>query len=209
MGVLLAAVAVAIQTVAHLTNEFLLDDRVEGLDADVEGNVFTWASSAATFTLAVGALLHALAFVERRREYSLLAALAAFFSLDDAIQVHERLALRVGEDLLGLSEHVAVRLWIVFYLPLLLIVAAVVWIVSQHLWTPAGRMMRLGLAALVASIPAEVAGLVTRPLAARGTQAYDALRVAVEEGLELGGWVLAAAGLFAGVAVALMRVRQD
>jgi hypothetical protein len=50
---------------------------------------------------------------------------------------------------------------------------------------------------------------VTRPLSEDGHEAPDDLRVAVEEGLELGGWVLAAAALTAAVAVALMRFRQD
>jgi len=60
IGFPLAAAAVAFQTAAHLINEFLLDDRVEGLDADVEGNVFTWASSVSTFAFAVAAFLHAM-----------------------------------------------------------------------------------------------------------------------------------------------------
>jgi len=62
IGVVLAVAAVGIQTLAHLANEFLLDDRVEGLDADVEGNAFTWASSVAVFAVAIAALLHAVAF---------------------------------------------------------------------------------------------------------------------------------------------------
>jgi hypothetical protein len=204
-----AVVSVAVQTLAHLANEFLLDDRVEGLDADVEGNVFTWASSAAVFGVALAALLHAVAIRERRREFALVLGVATLFSLDDATQIHERIALKVGEGLLGLPDYAAVRLWLLFYLPLLLLMGALLWVLAEHVWAPAGRMVRVGLALLVASIPVEFAGLVTRPLSERGHEAPDHLRVAVEEGLELGGWVLAAAGLTAAVAVALMRLRQD
>ena len=207
IGFPLAAAAVGFQTAAHLINEFLLDDRVEGLDADVEGNVFTWASSVSTFAVAVAAFLHAMGFPARRREFGLLAGLGILFSLDDAIQLHERLGLEVGEDLLGLPDYVAVRLWLLFYLPLLLLAGALLWIVARQVWEPAGRMVRFGLFLLIASIPAEIAGVVTRWLEENGTGGPEDLRVAVEEGFELGGWILAAVGLTTAVSVALTRYR--
>jgi hypothetical protein len=207
IGVPLAVAAVALQTVAHLTNEFLLDDRVEGLDADIEGNVFTWASSVSTFTLAVAAFLHALAFSTRRREFGLLAGLGLLFSLDDAVQLHERVALELGEDLLGLPDYVAVRLWLVLYLPLLLLAGLLLWRLAEEVWEPAGRMLRLGLLLLVASIPVEIVGAGTRWLDEEGTSVPEDFRVAVEEGLELGGWILAAVGLMTAVVVALKGYR--
>lgn len=207
IGVPLAVAAVALQTVAHLTNEFLLDDRVEGLDADIEGNVFTWASSVSTFTLAVAAFLHALAFSTRRREFGLLAGLGLLFSLDDAVQLHERVALELGEDLLGLPDYIAVRLWLVFYLPLLLLAGLLLWRFAEEVWEPAGRMLRLGLLLLVASIPVEIVGAGTRWLDEEGTSVPEDFRVVVEEGLELGGWILAAVGLMTAVVVALMGYR--
>lgn len=207
IGVPLAAAAVAFQTAAHLTNEFLLDDRVQGLDADVEGNVFTWASSVSTFAVALAAFLHAMSFRERRREFGLLAGLGVLFSVDDAIQLHERVGLEVGEELLGLPDYIAVRLWLVFYLPLLLLAAALLWILAEQVWEPAGRMLRLGLLLLVLSIPAEIAGVATRWLEEHGTDAPEAIRVAVEEGLELGGWILAAVALMTAFTVALIGYR--
>jgi hypothetical protein len=204
IGVLLAVAAVAFQTAAHLSNEFLLGDRVEGLDADVEGNVFTWASSVATFVLATAAFLHAVVFSARRREFSLLAALGALFSLDDVVQLHERLALRLGEDVLGLPDYVAVRLWLIFYLPLLLLAGLLLWRAAELVWEPAARALRLGLLLLVASIPVELAGVVTRSLEEDGTTMPEDVRVALEEGLELGGWVFAAVGLTTGAVLALM-----
>lgn len=207
IGFRLAVVAVALQTVAHLGNEFLLDDRVEGLDADIEGNVFTWASSVTTFTVGVAALLHALAFSTRRREFGALAALGVWFSLDDAIVLHERVALKLGEDVLGLPDYIAVRLWLLLYLPLLLLAGFLLWNVAQVLWEPAGRTVRLGLFLLVGSIPVEIAGAGTRWLDEEGTSVPEDLRIALEEGLELGGWILVAAGLIAAVVIALKEYR--
>lgn len=207
IGVRLAIVAVALQTLAHLTNEFLLDDRVEGLDPDIEGNVFTWASSVATFAVGMAAFLHAVAFSTRRREFGMLAGLAVWFSLDDAIVLHERAALELGEDVLGLPDYLAVRLWLVLYLPLLLLAGFLLWRVAEELWEPARETVRLGLYLLIASIPVEIAGAGTRWLDEEGTAVPEDLRIAVEEGLELGGWILAAAGLTAAVVVALLQYR--
>lgn len=207
IGVRLAIIAVAVQTVAHLGNEFLLDDRVEGLDADIEGNVFTWASSVATFTVGVAAFLHAMAFSTRRREFGALAVLGVWFSLDDAIQVHERVALELGEDVLGLPDYVAVRLWLVLYAPLLLLAGVLLWKVIQVLWEPAGRTVRFGLWLLIGSIPVEVAGAGTRWVDEKGTSVPENLRIALEEGLELGGWILVASGLMTAVVVALKEYR--
>jgi hypothetical protein len=207
IGVLVAVAAVAFQTAAHLSNEYLFDDRFAGLDADVEGNAFTWASSVATFALAMAAFLHAVVFSTRKREFSLLVALGVLFSVDDAVQYHERLGLGLGEDLLGLPDYLAVRMWLVLYLPLLLLAGALLWVVAATLWEPAGRTLRLGLALLVASIPVEIVGAGTRWLEEEGTDVPNDLRIAVEEGLELGGWILAAVGITTGFVFALMRYR--
>jgi hypothetical protein len=205
IGIPIAVVAVLVQTAAHLGNEFLLDDRVEGLDADVEGNSFTWASAVATFTVSLAAALHAAAFGRQRREFSVLAGLALWFSLDDVAIIHERVALKLGEDLLGMPDYLAVRLWLILYLPLLLLAGLVLWRIAQEAQPPADGAVLLGLGLLVASIPVELAGAVTRKLAEDGTDVPETFRVAIEEGLELGGWILLAAGLTAILCSALMR----
>jgi hypothetical protein len=205
VGVWVAVLAVIVQTTAHLGNEFLLDDRVEGLDADVEGNTFTWASSVATFTVAWAAALHAAAFERQRREFSMLAGLALWFSLDDVAIIHERVALELGEDILGLPDYLAVRLWLILYLPLLLLAGLALWRIGREAEPPVERVMRFGLGLLIASIPVEIVGAATRKLAEEGTDVPETLRVALEEGLELGGWILLAAGLTAILCSALMR----
>jgi hypothetical protein len=165
VGFRIAVVAMLVLAAAHLGNEFVLDGRVEGLDADVEGNVFTWASSTATFAVAFCAALHAAAVEKQRREFTVLAALTLWFSMDDVAIIHERVAHKIGEDLFGLSDAIAVRLWLILYLPLLVLAA----------------------------------------LAEEGTNVPNELRIALEEGLELGGWILVAAGLTAILCSALMR----
>jgi hypothetical protein len=205
VGIRIAILAVLVQTVAHLGNEFLLDDRVEGLDADIEGNSFTWASSVATFTVALCAALHAVAFEKQRREFSVLAGLAVWFSLDDVAIIHERLALKLGEDLLGMPDYLAVRLWLILYLPLLLLAGLVLWRIAREAEPPADGAVRFGLGLLVASIPVEIMGAGTRKLAEEGTDVPETFRIAVEEGLELGGWILIAGGLTGILCSALMR----
>jgi hypothetical protein len=205
VGFRIALAAVLFQTAAHLGNEFLLDDRVEGIDADIEGNVFTWASSAATFAVAFCSALHAAAVERQRREFSVLAALALWFSMDDVAIIHERVALKLGEDLLGMPDYLAVRLWLVLYLPLLLVAGVVLWRIAQEAQPPAHRPLVLGLGLLVASIPVELAGAVTRKLAEDGTDVPETFRIVIEEGLELGGWILIATGLTAILCSALMR----
>jgi hypothetical protein len=197
LGPRIAVLAVLAQTTAHLVNEFLLDDRVEGLDADVEGTAFTWASSVATFTAALAAALHAAASERQRREFVLLAAIACYFSLDDVAIIHERAALELGDDVFGLPDYLAVRLWLILYLPLLLLAGLALWRIAQEAAPPADRAVLLGLGLLVASIPVELVGAVTRPLAEDGTDVPEILRVAVEEGLELAGWIVLGAALVA------------
>jgi hypothetical protein len=183
----------------------VLDDRVEGLDADVEGNALTWASSVSTFAVALTAALHAAASEKQRREFAVLAALTLWFSLDDVAIIHERFGLKLGEDVLGLTESIAVRLWLVIYLPLLVLAAAILWRIAREAGPPADRAVRFGLGLLVASIPVEIVGAATRELAEEGTDLPNDLRIAVEEALELGGWILIATGLTAILCSALMR----
>jgi hypothetical protein len=205
VGNLIVMAAVAFQTVAHLGNEFALGDRIEGLDADIEGNIFTWASSVTTFAVAIAVSLYAAVLPVARAAYLGLAAVTTLFSLDDVIQLHERIGLRVGEDVLGLPDYAAVRLWLLFYLPLLAVAGWLLLGAARESWAPAGRAIRLGLVLLVGAVAVEIGGLLTRWLEERGTTKPEGVRVALEEGLELGGWALVAVGLLTAFVVALLR----
>jgi hypothetical protein len=203
IGLALTAVAVGLQTAAHLANAFLFDGTVWNLDADAEGNAFTWASSAATFAAGLAAILWAAAFRPRRRAFLILAVILVFFSLDDIVQFHEHAGLEFGEDILGLPDYLAVRLWTIFYLPLLLLSGALLFDLPRVLWPRATRFVWGGLALLVGAFGVEVVGALTRWVEERGTSWPEDIRSGIEEGLELGGWMLIASGLLAGVCTAL------
>lgn len=204
LGAWIVLVAVALQTVAHLANAFVLGGDVANLNADVEGNATTWATVVTTFAAGLAAILHAVAFPELRRSFAALGTLLVWFSFDDAIVVHERVATTLGEDVFDLRQHVAVRLWIIIFLPLLAFAALMLWQIGKRAWPPARRFVLAGVALLIASIAAEALGLVTRPLAEDdGIEWPDRLRTGVEEGLELAGWGCIAVGLLAVLALAL------
>jgi hypothetical protein len=204
-GFLVAAAAVLVQTVAHLVNGFVFDLDVWNLRADVDANVFAWASSMAMFACAAALLFLAALRPASARLYLLLAAATAFLSADDIGQIHEEIAVvarRVYSDLGDTSE----MIWPVVYLPLL--VATVIGLVRVlRSESPAARRVGfvglpvLGVAVLVDGIWPLFHGdddeRVTTP---------DLLVDAFEEGLELGGWILIASAL---AAAALRAARPE
>lgn len=90
----------AFQTVVHLVNASLLDRGYWHLNADEEGNGFTWAASLSLLLAAVAALGTAV-FQRRERgtNYARVAILA-FFAIDEVAKIHERLGVAAGERLL-------------------------------------------------------------------------------------------------------------
>jgi hypothetical protein len=197
---LIAILGVVVQTTAHLTNAFVLDGEFLQLDADAEGTAFAWASSVAVFSGALAAFLHALFWEEERRSLLIAALVLTFLSLDEIIQVHERIGLFVGGDLLGFGDYVAVRLWLVLYAPLLIVLAVLLLRSAELLPEDATRTLRYGLAALVTAIALEGVGLPTKWLKSEQAVSWpDTIRIAAEEAAELAGWILVSASLIAGV----------
>jgi hypothetical protein len=204
-GVSLAAFAFGVLVLGHLANHALFDGDVWNLNPGTEGNAWTWASSAAVFAAGFAALVRAVALDERRAAFAWLAAALMFFSLDDAVEIHEEMGQAVGSRLLESAPGYAQnRTWLILYVPLLVYVAVTLWRESTgpH---PARRTLRLGLWLLVAAVATEAFGLVTKPIDRRGVAWPDILRVGVEEGIELAGWIVAAAALTALVYLALVR----
>lgn len=196
LGLGLAAAAFALELLAHVGNEWALDGRVANLNAGAEGNAPTWASSVTTFTAAVGVLIAALAAVRRRLDLFALAALLAWFSLDDIIQAHERVSgvLDVFGDV---PEYIRTRLWLPVYLPLFALAGYLLLRFAGEAPARAARFVRAGFALLVVGVLFEVAGLSTKWLARRDVVWPDDIRVGLEEGIELAGWVLVATGTVA------------
>ena len=200
-GVALAIAAVVVQSLGHLVNQEFLGTRVL-LDANDDRSAWTWLSAVATVFAAFAALVHAIVFRAHRGRYAVLAATTGFLSLDDSVEIHERLGTVVRGDVLGISEGWVNRLvWPAVYFPLLVLTAALLWWLAGRAPRDAGRLIRIGLACLVAAVAFEV---FTAPLpTGRGESLYTP-EVVVEEGLELAGWILIAAGATAAVASALV-----
>ena len=183
LGLVTAVLAVVVQTACHLTNGLLLDNSVAQLDANREQNTFTWASSVATFTSALAAVGLAVVCPAQGRRLGVLAALLVFFSLDDSIELHERLNGILGQA------------WPVLALPLLVLAFALIWDISRRVSARQRRFLRAGLILLVVAVLAEAVQrfwLIDR---------YDpeswpfVLDTGSEEGAELAGWILVAAAL--------------
>lgn len=83
----------------------------------------------------------------------------------------------------------------VIYLPLLAVCAYLIWRSSRVMPAAARASIVLGLGCLVGAFVVEGPGVVVRRLEARGIFWPNDVRVALEEGLELGGWLLVALGL--------------
>lgn len=196
LGVGLAILAVSVQTASHLANEFLLDGEIRNLDADAEFATFAWAGSVAIFAGGLGAAL--LAALEGRTLLYAVAAVLAFLSLDEIVQIHEQLALELAEGL-DVPDYVGVRLWLVLYGPLLLALAVVLWRLGKDLGGERGATLVRGVGLLVVAVGLEAVGLPTKWLADRGVEWPDVLRIAAEEAAELGGWILVATALLAAV----------
>lgn len=189
-GFLLAAVTTTLLVVAQLINGLVLDDRYFDLNARAEGNAFTWASVCAAFAAALGASLLGA---------HLLSAILAFLSLDDLALIHERVGDKVARDGLGLSEELADQFEVVAFFPLFALALLLSWTLAVRVGAVDGERMRLGLVTLGVAVVVEVLGVATRPLEEDGTQWPNRVRVALEEGLELAGWILLASGLLAAV----------
>lgn len=203
-GILLAWAAFAALLGAHLANHALFDGDVWNLNPGTEGNSWTWASSVAVFAAGFVALLRAIVVDERRATFGWLAGALMFFSLDDAVEIHEQIGTGIGTRLLESAPgYLQNRVWLVLYVPLLVLVAVTLWRESRGPDRPR-RTLGLGLLLLVAAIVSEALGVVTKPLDRRGIHWPDILRIGIEEGVELAGWIVVAAGLTALVYLALV-----
>lgn len=209
-AVALAVVAVAVESVAHIANETILGERVDAFDVDAEGQPPAWANSVAIFAAGFASSIYALVVDGARRQWSAaLAALLAFLSLDEIVQIHERLGKSIGRRVLpSAPDFVEVRFWLVIYLPLLLVTLLLLLRASREADEQPRRSIEWGVGLLVGAVAMEGLGLITKWLEDHGTDAPDVLRIVVEEGAELGGWVLCTGGLTALALAAAFRASE-
>jgi hypothetical protein len=202
LGWTLAGVAGSALLLAHLVNHIALDDRIGELQASAEHNVWSWAASMSTLAAGLAALLYARWSPRPGRAWA-LGALLVYFALDDWVEIHENLGEDVS-DALGLPDYVGPRLWVALYLPLTGAVVALLWLVAEEIGGRARRGILAGVGLLAAGYALEAAGIVTKRLEERGYDLPHAVRAGLEEGTELAGSIVLAAGLTA----AMLAVRS-
>jgi len=195
----LAVAAVAVQTASHVANVAIWDGDVFALDADAEENAFAWAGSAMTFAAALMVFLPAVSARTVDRAGLVLAAAIAFFSLDDAVSLHERVGAKSVEAL-GVSVSLDRLMWPVVYMPLFALVFLLLWRVAHRGPAVIRRPILTGLGLLIAAVVLEVSSALY--LSAEQEKTWpDTIEVVLEEGAELGGWILIAGALAARVYV--------
>jgi hypothetical protein len=190
VGVALAAVV--LQSVGEVAN-FALDADIDALDADEELNVFAWASSMSTFAAAFFLFVPAVVVPTLDRVPLVAAGALAFFSLDDAVSFHERLAER-SVQLLDSEVSLERVVWPVVYLPLLAFVFVILFRMARRHSNVIGTALLVGLGLLALAVVGEV----TSALYVEDDETWGStIEVAVEEGAELAGWILIAGALAA------------
>jgi hypothetical protein len=203
IGVVLAFLAFVLQASSHLVNVFLFDGDSWNLDAEADNNAWAWASSVATFTCAFVAVV--LAVLSGRGHLWFLAAVLAFFSVDDLVKIHEQVGTRVRDDVFGLPTGWGRIAWPAIFLPLLAATFLLLWRLSGDAPAQAGRWLRVGLGLLVVAVALELA---SAPWYISGRSAHSvvgAIEVAIEEGIELAAWILIASAL---TVVLVVRARR-
>lgn len=183
----LAGLAVAVQTTAHLVNELMLGGRYRQLDAAVDSNAFGRAN---TLAIALSALLMAFAGFSRagiRPRRIVLAAALAVLAVVDAMSLHDRIrALLLPTEAAAGASFAAV----------LVLVFVLLTAEARRTHVAARRLLIAGLLALTAGVAVRLVGAFVTITATVGGTA-KAVAVAVEQGLGLGGWILVATGLLA------------
>ncbi len=209
VGVTIAVATVTAQSAAHLLGVHVYDDRFFHMNADDEHGLPAWLGASATFAAAFGVLMLALLRATIDRKLIALACLLAFFSLDDAVAIHER----IGEKVAGAFGYgdIAERLaWPAVFLPLFLAGLVLLVYVGRQLPVRLERLLHWGVGLLALALAAEAVSSVLYAFldVERGSWP-DSLEVIVEEGAELGAWMLIATALLAGVVGILDEDRAD
>jgi hypothetical protein len=191
-----ALVAVAVQSAAHFAYVYAFDAEVGQLNIDAEANTWAWISSSVVFAAAVLAVLLALADPGRAFVFLLLAAVLVLFSLDDAVSAHEELGEAITERV-GLAEEWVHATWPLIFFPLIGFAFLILWKVSREAPRQVRALVRTGLALLVLAVAAEIVAAAWYVPGNDAETFVGALQITVEEGSELGGWILVATGLAA------------
>ena len=113
-----------------------------------------------------------------------------------------------AEDSFGLPEDSWRAIWIVAYVPLLLVTVVLLIAVARSAIPRVRRFILAGLGLLGLALAAEASTALSLGGLTDG-HAFDAIEIAFEEGAELVGWILVAAALTAHMAWALITARTQ
>jgi hypothetical protein len=186
---------VGLQTVADLTNAFLLAHPHPGLDAAVDRNVFDWASFCAAVLAAVSLLI--LAMIAKGRSAAVLALLVGFLAVDDLSNLHDRLGAAFSRTLPQPLDRLGDWSTPILYLPLLATTFGLLWVHGTRVAPAPARQIRAALALLAGAITVRVFAGMLEIGNLHASAGIRALGVAVLEGMELGAWILVAAAFVA------------
>jgi hypothetical protein len=186
-----AVTAVAIQTGVHIANFAFW--KLDGLDADQEYNAFSWASTMTTFAAAFFLFIPAAA-IALDRMTTAVTAVIAFFSIDDAVGIHERLAER-SVEVLNVELSLERVIWPLAFLPALVFVFVMLLRMARTSPDRISFAITSGLLLLGAAVFAEITSAAY--LADDRVTWTETLEIAFEEGAELAGWILLAGALAA------------
>lgn len=172
------------QSAAHLTNEFVLGGRYRSLNAAADASVFGRANSLAIGLSAVLVVLAA-GRGSRRAPRLLLATCLLLVMADDATGLHDRLDLSARKAMLGLA--------------FVCLLALTAWLLLREA-VLASRAPRVLLVVGLSALASAVLVRIIEEASQVGTTLDATTRVfgvAAEQGLDFGGWVLVATGLYA------------
>jgi hypothetical protein len=178
-GLLLALTVVCVQTTAHLVDFGEYGLRLHALDSGLDTSVFAWVANVALGAAAVAATVIAVA--THRAASAFLAGLLFVLLFAGLLDARERLP----SALLLLTPVVAAIL-------------ALLWRESHEAPPRAARFLRAAAVLLVVSFCLHVLGppLLARLGVGAATWPFE-IKVALKEGSEIAGWVIAATGLAA------------
>jgi hypothetical protein len=196
VGVVLALVAGVLQTAAYLMNAYVFDWGVQNLDADSDGNTFTWATAVTTFTAAQCAVVLGVLVPRERRAMFLLGAALALLSLDDVARLHEHAGLAIASAL-DVDRSFSKLAWPALLGPLMLVAAVLLFRLARTAGGSVGRAVLAGVALLGAAILAEIVSAPISNEVGESPVGMYIAEVAFEEAAELVGWLLITAGLCA------------
>ena len=192
VGVTLACLAVLVQTALYLIHIHAFDRSVAVLDLE-EGGLVTWATSSATFSVGVVALLLTFLVSEARWRGPAVAVGTAFISFDDAVVLHERVGFEIT-GALAISDSYMRIVWPILYAPLLAAVAVLIWQLARGNST-ARRLVFGGLLGLAVAIGLEIVGVALDRAGFNEESWPWTVKAVLEEGVELAGWILIATGV--------------